>query len=147
MFGMIWFHTVKSQAENDFSDIFYKKIFIVFLYHFLPVLYTVVNYPNTWFTRSFLARSVHKSNKIYNKIQNIWFPLPTYSVLQLLNSVSEKMWCCLTFVCVYSYMTTWIKPPLSENGKCKILHRSPSDPIYPFDILFIFNKHKYMQRE
>ena len=60
-----------------------QTFFIVFLYHFLPVLYTVVNYPNTWFTRSFLAQSAHKSNKIYNKIQNIWFPLPTYSVLKL----------------------------------------------------------------
>ena len=42
---------------------------IVFLHHFLPVLYTVMNYPNTWFTRSVLAWSAHKSNKIYNKIQ------------------------------------------------------------------------------
>ena len=28
-----------------------------------------------------LARSAHKSNKIYHKIQNISFPLPTCSVL------------------------------------------------------------------
>ena len=75
-----------------------------FLYHFSPVLYKVVNYPNTWFKRSFLARSAHQSNKIYNKIQNIWFPLPAYSVLQLPKQCLRKMWCCLTFVYVYILM-------------------------------------------
>ena len=69
---------------------------------FLPVLYRVMNYPNTLFTRSFLAWSAHKNNKIHNKIQNIWFPLPTYSVLQLPKQcLRKKMLCCLTFVCVY----------------------------------------------
>ena len=34
---------------------------IVFLYHFWPVLFKVANYPNTWFTRSFLALSANKS--------------------------------------------------------------------------------------
>ena len=64
----------------------------------------VVNYPNTWLTRSFLALSAHKSNQICNKIQNIWFPLPTYSVLQLPNSVSEKNVVLLNFcLCVYVY--------------------------------------------
>ena len=99
MRGMICFHTFKSQAENDFSD-----NFIVFLYHFLPVLYTVMNYPNTWFTGLFLAQSAKKSNTIYNKIQNILFPLPTYSVLQLPKQcLRKKIWCCLTFVCEYIY--------------------------------------------
>ena len=59
------------------------NFFHCFSVSFLPVLYTVVNYPKTWFTRSFLAQSAHKGNKFYNKIRNIWFPLPTYSVLQL----------------------------------------------------------------
>ena len=80
-----------------------QTFFIVFLYHFLPVLYTVMNYPNTWFTRSYLAQSAHKSNKIYNKIKIIWFPFPIYSVLQLPKQcLRKKMWCCLTFVCVYT---------------------------------------------
>ena len=83
MLWLIWFHSVYSQTENDFSDICYKLFSFFFLYHFWPVLYTVVNYQNTWFTRSFLALSAYKCNKIYNKIQNIWFPLSTYSLLQL----------------------------------------------------------------
>ena len=79
-----------------------QTFFIVFLYYFLPVLYTVVNYPNTWFTRSFLARSAHKSNKIYNKMQNILFPLPTYSVLQLPKQCLRKNVVLLIFcLCVY----------------------------------------------
>ena len=69
----------------------------VFLFHFLPVLYTVVNYPNICFTRLFLAQSAHKSNKNYNKIQNIWFPLPTYSVLQFPKNVVLLNFC----LCVY----------------------------------------------
>ena len=59
--------------------------------------------PNTLITRSFLAQSAHKSNHIYNKIQNIWFPSPTYSVLQLPKQCLLRMWCCLTFVCVYIF--------------------------------------------
>ena len=100
---MILFHTVNSQAENDFSDICYKLLSLFFCI-ISPVLYTVVNYPNTWFTRSFLARRVHQSNKINNKIQNVWFPLPAYSVLQLPKQCLRKMWCCLTFVCVYNFI-------------------------------------------
>ena len=50
---------------QTFATTFYH----CFSVSFLPVLYTVVNYPNTWFTRSCLACSAHKSNKIYNKIQ------------------------------------------------------------------------------
>ena len=64
-----------------------------------------MNYPNTWFTRSFLAflaRSAHKRNKIYNKIQNILFPLPTYSVLQLPKQSLRKNVVLLNFcLCVY----------------------------------------------
>ena len=102
MFGVIWFHTVKSQAQNDFWDTCYKLFFSLFFCIILTVLYTVVNYPNTLFTRSFLARSVHKSNKIYNKIQNIWFPLPTYSVLQLPKQCLRKYMVLLNFcLCVY----------------------------------------------
>ena len=79
-----------------------QPFFIVFLYHFLPVLYTVVNYPNTWFTRSFLAQSAHKSNKFYNKVQNIWFSLSTYSVLQLPKQGLRKNVVLLNFcLCVY----------------------------------------------
>ena len=37
--------------------------------------------------------------------------------------------------------------PLSQNSKYKTLHRSPSDQICPSDILFILNKHSYMQKE
>ena len=48
-----------------------QTFFVVFLYHFLPVLYTVVTYQNTWFTRSFVALRAYKSNRIDNKIQNI----------------------------------------------------------------------------
>ena len=77
---------------------------MVFLYHFLPVLYTVMNYPNTWFTGSFLAQSAHKSNKIYNKIQNIWFPLPTFSVLQLPKQCLRKNVALFNFcLCVYLF--------------------------------------------
>ena len=194
MFGMMWFHTVKSQAENDFSDICYKLFSLFFfLYHcslcrvelvvqfpargstqvllcLFPdglwlwhFLYSVGPYPfpslhintfvvsrafmagvasqagdadssrapgltsglhesvnvhrgalllvpqwqcissfviycfvhgrelsNSWFTRSFLNRSAHKSYKIYKIIQNIWFPLPPYSILQLPKTVSPK---------------------------------------------------------
>ena len=56
------------QTDNDFLDICYKHFSIVFLYQFCHVLYTVVNYPKTWFTGSFLALSANKSNKFYNKI-------------------------------------------------------------------------------
>ena len=46
--------------------------------------------------------SAHKSNKIYNEVQNIWFPLPTYSVNNFQNSVSEKNVVLLNFcLCVY----------------------------------------------
>ena len=79
-----------------------QTFFIVFLYHFLPVLYTVKNYPNTWFTRSYLAQSAHKSNTIYNKIKNTWFPFPIYSVLQLPKQCLRKNVGLLNFcLCVY----------------------------------------------
>ena len=78
-----------------------QTFFIVLLYHFSPVLYTVMNYPNTWFTRSYLAQSVHKSNKIYNKIKNIWFPFPIYSFLQILKQCLRKNVVLLNFcLCV-----------------------------------------------
>ena len=103
MVGIIWCHTVKSQAENDFFRHLLQAFFIVFLYHFSPVLYTVVNYPNTWFARSFLARSANQRNKIYNKIQNIWFQSPVYSVLQLSKQCLRKNVVLLNFcLCVYS---------------------------------------------
>ena len=53
-------------------------------------------YPNTWFTRSFLARSAHQSIKF--KIFD--FHYPHIPLCNFQKSVSEKMWCCLTFVCV-----------------------------------------------
>ena len=60
-----------------------------------------MSYPNTWLTRLLLARSAHKSNKI-NKIQNISFPLPTYSVLQLPKQCLRKKVVLLNFcLCVY----------------------------------------------
>ena len=81
-----------------------QTFFIIFLYHFLPVLYMVVTYPNTWFTRSCLAQNAHKSNKIYNKIQNIWFAIPIYSVLQLPKQCLRKNVVLLNFcLCVYTY--------------------------------------------
>ena len=73
------------------------NVFLCFSVSFLPVLNTIVNYPKTWFTRSFLAQSAHKSNKIYNKIQNIWFPLPTYSFLQLPKQCLRKNVVLLNF--------------------------------------------------
>ena len=54
-------------------------------------------------TRSFLPLSAHKSNEIYNKIQNIWFSLPTYYVLQLPKQCLLKIVVLLNFcLCVYS---------------------------------------------
>ena len=80
-----------------------QTFFNVFLYHFLPVLYTVVNYQNTLFTTSCLAQSAHKSNKIYNKIQNIWFPLPKYSILHLPKQCLRQNVVLLNFcLCVYN---------------------------------------------
>ena len=104
MIGMIWFHSVKSQPENDFLDIWYivQTFFIVFLYHFWSFLYTVVNYPNTLFTRSILALSAHKSNKIYNKIQNILFPLPIDSATS--KTVSPKKNVVLLNFCLRVYI-------------------------------------------
>ena len=53
-------------------------------------------------TRSFLALSAHKSNIIYNRIQNIWFSLPTYFVLQLQKQCLRKNMVLLNFCpCVY----------------------------------------------
>ena len=63
---MIDFYTVKSQAENDFSDICYK-LFSLFFCIISYLFCTRSNYPNSWFTRSFLARSAHKRNKIDKK--------------------------------------------------------------------------------
>ena len=49
-----------------------------------------------------LALSAHKSNNIYNKIQNIWFSLPTYSVLQFPKQCLRKKVVLLNFcLCVY----------------------------------------------
>ena len=62
-----------------------------------------MNYPNTWFTRSFLAWIAHKSNNIYNKIQNIWFPLPTYSVQHFPKQCLRRNLVLLNFcLCVYT---------------------------------------------
>ena len=63
--------------------------------------YKVVNYPSTCFTRSFLALSAHKSIKftIKFKIFDVHYPHIPFCNFQ--NSVSEKMRCCLTFVCMY----------------------------------------------
>ena len=66
----------------------------------------VVNYPNTWLTRSFLALSAHKSNKICNKIQNMWFQLPTYSVLHLQKQCLRKNVVMLNF-CLCVYICSW----------------------------------------
>ena len=91
----------KSSWKSFFRHLLHSFV-IVFIIHFLPVLYTVVNYPNAGFTRSFVARSAHKSNKIYNKIQNIWFQLPTYSVLQLTKQCLRKNVVLHNFcLCVY----------------------------------------------
>ena len=68
----------------------------------------VMNYPNAWVTRSYLAQSAHKSNKIYNKLKIFDFYFPYIPFCNFQNSVSEKMWCCLTFVCVYSYIVLMI---------------------------------------
>ena len=85
-----------------------QTFFIVFLCHFLPVLHTVINYPNTWFSRSYLAQSAHKSNKIYSKIKDIWFPFPIYSVLQLPKQCLRKNVVLLNFcLCVYVYATRY----------------------------------------
>ena len=80
MFGMVWFETVKSQAGNDFSDICYKLFSLFFILtsfvHGRELSKYLVH-------KIILASSVNKSIKIRNEIQNIWFSLPTYSVLQL----------------------------------------------------------------
>ena len=82
MLWMIWFQSVKTQTEQACATNFFH----CFSVSFWPVLYMIVNYPNTWFTRSFLALHANKSNKINNKIRKNWLPLPTYSVLQLLKT-------------------------------------------------------------
>ena len=51
-------YNVKSQAEMIFQTSA-SNFFYCFSVSFLPVLYKVVDYPNTWFTRSFLAPSAH----------------------------------------------------------------------------------------
>ena len=71
---------------------------VFFLYNFWPGLYTVVNYPNTWFTGSFLAISANKSNQIYKKNPKNWFPLPTYSVLQLPKQCLRKIVVMLNYI-------------------------------------------------
>ena len=93
---MIWIHSATNQTDKEISNICNKLIFQFFCISF-DVLYTVVNYPNVGFTGTFLALSANKSKKIYNKIQNIWFPLSTSSVLQF----PKAVWRCLTFVCMY----------------------------------------------
>ena len=80
-----------------------------------------MNHPNTWFTRSFLARSAHQSNKIYNKIKNIWFPLPAYSVLQLPKQCLRQNVALLNFcLCVYNFYWSRLTPKFSRDKK--LLH-------------------------
>ena len=88
------------------------NFFSLFSVSFLPVLYTVVNYPNTWFTRSFVVRSADKSKNIYNKIQNIWFPLHTYTVLQFPKQCLRINVALLNVcLCVYADCRNWLYVP------------------------------------
>ena len=100
------------------------NFFHCFSVSFLPVLYTVVSYPNTWLTRSLLARSGYKSNKIYNKIQNIWFLWPTYSVLQLPKQCPPKKCgvALLLSVCIYMYSVK-----VNENTCFKFIYWGNKD--------------------
>ena len=106
MFGMIWFHSVKCQTEIDFSDICFK-LFHCFSLSFLTCFVNGRKLSKYLVDKIILALSAHKSNKIYNKIQNIWFPLPTYSVLQLRKKCIRKNVVLLNFcLCVYVYANT-----------------------------------------
>ena len=110
MFRMIWFDTVKSQAENEFSYICYKlfSLFFCILFHLFCTWSWIIQMLGS--QDHFFARSAHQSNKIYNKIQNIWFPLPAYSVLQLPKQCLRKNVVLLNFcLSVYLLIDYFIK--------------------------------------
>ena len=106
MFGVIWFHTVKSQTENDFSCICYKLFFIVFLYHFYLFC------TRSWIIQ-ILGSQDHFKLEVLKKVIKFTitfkifdFHYPHILFCNFQNSGSEKMWCCLTFVCMYILWNT-----------------------------------------
>ena len=65
---------------------------------------------------SYLGRYVEwdRSNTLYNKIPNIWFRLPKYSVLQLTKQCLRKIVVLLNF-CLYVYLE------FNSHFRCKVL--------------------------
>ena len=90
-----------------------------FAVSFLPILYTVVNCPNTSFTKS-LALSTIKEITFTIKFKIFDFHYPHISFCNFQNSVYEKMWCCLTFVCVYICKTLKCDGTPKCDGHAKV---------------------------
>ena len=92
------------QAENDFSDICYKLFSLVFciIFYLLCTRSSIIRILGS--QDHFLLEVLIKVIKLTIKFK-ICFQYPHIPFCNFQNSVSEKMWCCLTFVCVYIHIS------------------------------------------